>query len=125
MSSVFFWVSAGMSGLTFCIHTFVGGPRVAVPLLADSHLPRASKWLNDYCWHVITLFTFTMGFGYAYAAGHPDRLELAVFLSPLTAALSILSAAVAFKGKIHPFRFPSTSLFALVSLSGVLGLMFR
>jgi len=125
MSTTFYWVSAGMSVLTFCIHTFVGGPRVAVPLLADSHLPKASKWLNYYCWHITTIFTFAMGFGFAYVARHPDRPELVVFLVPLTAALSILSVAVALKGKIHPLRFPSTSLFALVSLFGFFFLLFR
>ncbi|WLT31863.1 hypothetical protein [Geothrix sp. PMB-07] len=123
MGPSFHWAAAAMSAVTFCVHTFVGGPRVAGPLLADTQLPRASKWLNYYCWHITTVFTFAMGLGFAHVAGHPDRPELAVFLTPLTAALSILSAAVALKGGIHPLRFPSTSLFAAVALLGFLGLV--
>jgi hypothetical protein len=123
MDVIFLWAAAFMSLITFCVHTFIGGPRVASPLLADKQLTKASKWLNYYCWHVTTLFTFAMGGAYAYVALHPDRPELAVFLTAVTAALSILSAAVALKGEINPFRFPSTSLFAVVSLLGLLGLL--
>lgn len=123
MNIYFFWAATFMSIVTFSVHTFIGGPRVAGPLLADTHLPKASKWLNYYCWHVTTIFTFAMGGGYAYVALHPERPELVVFLTVVTAASSILSAVVAIKGRIHPLKFPSTSLFALVSLLGFLGLI--
>jgi hypothetical protein len=119
------WAAAVMSGITFAVHTFVGGPRVAVPLLADTGLPRASKWLNYYCWHIATVFTFSMGWPYAYVALHPDRPELVVFLTCVTSALSLLSAVVALKGNINPFLFPSTSLFATVSILGFVWLLVR
>jgi len=123
MNIYFFWAATFMSIVTFSVHTFIGGPLVAGPLLADTHLPEASRWLNYYCWHVTTIFTLAMGGGYAYVALHPERPELVVFLTLVTAAASILSAAVAIKGHIHPLRFPSTSLFAVVSLLGFLGLV--
>jgi hypothetical protein len=119
------WASAIASIVTFVIHTFIGGPRVAAPLLADSHLPKASKWLNYYCWHITTIYTFAMGGAYAYVAMHPDKIELVVFLSILNAAFSVLSAAVAIKGNINPLRFPSTSLFGAVAILGILSLMVR
>ena len=119
------WAAAAVSLVTFSVHTFIGGPRVAAPLLADEHLPKASKWLNYYCWHVTTLYTLAMGGGYAYVALNPDRVELAVFLSLLNVALSVLSAVVARRGQINPFRFPSTSLFAAVALLGLVSLLFR
>ncbi len=123
MQVYFLWAASVMSIITFIVHTFIGGPVVAEPLLNNSDLPKASKWLNYYTWHVTTIFTFTMGGAYAYVALNPDRPELVVFLTVITAALSILSAAVALKGKINPFRFPSTSLFATVSLLGLIGIM--
>lgn len=122
METYFFWAAALMSFATFAVHTFIGGPRVAGPLLASAELPPASKWLNYYCWHITTVFIFAMSGGYAYVALHPDRPELAVFLTIVSAALSILSAAVAIKGKINPLRFPSTSLFAAIALLGLAGL---
>jgi hypothetical protein len=122
---IFLWAATAISIVTFLVHTFLGGPRVAKPLLESSYLPIASKWLNYYCWHVTTVLTFTMGGGYAYVALHPDRPELVVFLTIVTGSLSILSAAVALKGGINPFRFPSTSLFFLVFLLGLIGLLVR
>ena len=123
MEIYLYWVATFMSFVTFFVHTFIGGPRVAVPLLEDAQLPKASKWLNYYCWHITTIFTFSMGFAFAYVALKPDRPELAVFLTLVTGACSVLSAAVARKGNINPFRFPSTSLFAVVSMLGLLGLL--
>ena len=123
MQVLFYWAAAIMSLVTFSVHTFIGGPRVAVPLLSNSSLPRASKWLNYYCWHITTIYTFFMGGAYAYVALNPARPELAVFVSLLNASLSILSIVVAKKGDINPFRFPSTSLFAIVSIFGFIGLL--
>lgn len=114
MQIVLMSLAAITSLITFAVHTFIGGPRVAGPLLATTHLPIASKWLNYYCWHLATVFLLAMSIGFAYVALHPDRPELAVFLSAISATLSALSAAVAIKGGINPFRFPSTSLFAIV-----------
>ena len=112
-----------MSVVTFVVHTFVGGPRVAAPLLADTNLPKASKWLNYYCWHITTIYTFVMGGAYAYVAINTEKIELIVFLSILNVSFATLSVVVAMKGNINPFRFPSTSLFASVSILGILSLI--
>lgn len=125
MEGYFLWAATIMSVITFAVHTFVGGPVVAKPLLENTNLPKASKWLNYYTWHVTTIFTLFMGGAYAYVALNPDRPELVIFLTVVTAALSILSATVALKGNINPFRFPSTSLFASVSLLGLTGLLVK
>ena len=112
-----------MSFVTFIVHTFVGKPYVVIPLLENKDLPKASKYLNYYTWHITTIFTFVMGGAYAYVAVHPNRIELLVFLTILTSLFSLLSVAVALKGKINPFRFPSTSLFGIVSLLGLASLL--
>ena len=112
-----------MSVVTFVVHTFIGGPKVAVPLLTDTNLPIASKWLNYYCWHITTIYTFAMGGAYAYVAINTEKTELIVFLSILNVSFAILSAVVALKGHINPFRFPSTSLFASVAILGILSLV--
>ena len=123
MQTYFLWSAVVMSIVTFVIHTFIGGPRVAKPLLENENLPKASKWLNYYTWHITTIFTFLMGGAYAYVALYPNRPELVIFLTILTGSFSLLSAIVAIKGKINPFRFPSTSLFAIVCLLGLSSLL--
>ena len=123
MQVTLLWAAAIMSIVTFAVHTFVGGPRVATPLLADTKLPKASKWLNYYCWHITTIYTFVMGCAYAYVAFNTEKIELVVFLSILNVSFAILSVVVAIKGNINPFRFPSTSLFSTVSILGILSLV--
>jgi hypothetical protein len=125
MQNILLWIAVVLSLITFYVHTFIGGPRVAAPLLMNKDLPKASKWLNYYCWHIATLYLFIMGGGYAYVALHPDRPELVVFLTVLNSSFAILSVMVALKGKISPFRFPSTTLFTLLSLVGLFWLVLK
>lgn len=123
MHAILLWATALLSLVTFYIHTFIGSPRVATPLLNNKNLPPASKWLNYFCWHIVTRYLLLMSGAYAYVAMHQDRPELVVFLTILNSALSILSVAVAIKAKINPFRFPSTTLFALISICGFFWLL--
>lgn len=125
MQVILLWATVVMSFVTFLVHTFIGGPVVAGPLLKDTNLPIASKWLNYYCWHVTTVYTLFMGGAYAYVALNPEKSELVVFLSILNTALALLSAVVALKGNINPFRFPSTSLFSSVAILGLLSLFVK
>lgn len=123
MEILVLWCAAGLAMVTFAVHTFIGGIVVARPLLADTRLPAASKWLNYYCWHIATLTILAIAAAFAYSAIREDRPEGAVFGTAFAAALSALSAAVAVKGNIHPLRFPSTSLFAGIAVLGVAALL--
>jgi hypothetical protein len=118
MQVLLFWSAAALTLVTFAVHTFVGGVFVARPLLADTSLPKASKWLNYYCWHIATVTILAMAAAFVYSAARPDRLELAISATLLAAIFAPLSVAVARKGGIHPLRFPSTSLFTGIALLG-------
>ncbi|MAC90763.1 hypothetical protein [Maricaulis sp.] len=111
---------ASLSALiTFLIHTFAGGPVVARPLLADTHLPPASKWLNYYCWHITTVLLAAMALAFAATALDARFAAFPYLLGPLALCLSGLSAAIAIKAGMPPLRLPSTSLFALTGLLGI------
>ena len=116
-----FAAAALLSLVTFGVHTFVGGVFVARPLLASRDLTPASRWLNYYCWHIVTVLLLLMAAGYAWAATRPQALDLAVFLTLLAAILSPLCVWVALKGRIAPWRFPAASLFALIVAAGLWG----
>lgn len=116
MQGAWLWAAAALSAITFCVHTFVSGVRVARPFLADEGLPKASKWLNYYCWHIVTVLLAAMAVAYAATASGRVRTDVAWLLGVLAALFSGLSAWVARRGDIHPLRFPSTTLFALVAL---------
>lgn len=120
MQPLWFSAAAIISAVTFYVHTFVGGPRVAGPLLADDQLPKASKWLSYFCWHIATVLLATMTLSFIAVAIQWVSNDIAWLLGGLSIILSALSAGVALKGGINPFRFPSTSLFFL-SAAAVLG----
>jgi hypothetical protein len=117
-----FLAAALASTVTFAVHTFAGGVAVARPLLASSALPPASKWLNYYCWHLVTLSLIGMALGFGWCARNADAADLALFLAVLAATSSALSIAVALKAGIGPWRFPSTTLFALIAVLAFAGL---
>jgi len=111
---------ASLSALvTFAIHTFAGGAVVARPLLADTHLPAASKWLNYYCWHITTVLLAAMALAFAATALDARFSAFPYLLGPLALCLSGLTVAIAIKAGIAPLRFPSTSLFALTGVLGI------
>ncbi len=125
MATILFWLAAATALAAFAVHTFVGGARVARPLLADRTLPPASKWLNYYCWHMATITLVIVAAAFAYAAPRPGELALASFATVFAGSAAVLSAAVALKARIHPLRFPSTSLLALVAALGAAGILLR
>lgn len=121
MQAGLFWAAAASSLVTFAVHTFVGGAFVAKPLLADQSLPKAAKWLAYYCWHIVTLLLLTMAAAFAAAATGSLAGHGALGLSAFCAACSLLCVAVALKAGIAPWRFPATTLFAIVSAFGFAG----
>jgi hypothetical protein len=125
MQETVLWAASAVMLTTFLTHTFIGGMHAARPLLADNGLPRASKWLNYYCWHVTTLTILGLTGAFVYTAVRPDRPELAVLATTLSASFALLSAAVAIKGGLHPLRFPSTSLFTVTAVLGTAALILR
>ena len=124
MNTEILWVASGLALLTFGVHTFVGGKVVARPLLADRSLPRASKWLNYFCWHVVTLLLAAMTVALGYSAATGQGTELAAFLGLLSIGCSALSAGVALRAGINPLRFPSTSLFFAVAVAVAAAFLF-
>ena len=117
-----FAAASAIALLTFGVHTFVGGVFVVRPLLAARDLTPASRWLNYYCWHLVTVVLLFMAAGFAWAAGQPTAADLATMLTAMSVVFSPLCAWVALKGRIAPWRFPATTLFLLVAVAGLVGL---
>ena len=119
MQSGLLWAASASALVTFAVHTFIGGIFVARPLLADQGLPKAAKWLAYYCWHIVTLLLLGLALAFGAAAAGALAREAALGLSVFCAACSLLSIAVALKGHIAPWRFPSTTLFAVTAAFGL------
>jgi hypothetical protein len=119
MQAGLLWAASASLLAAFAVHTFIGGVFVARPLLADRTLPKAAKWLAYYCWHIVTMLLFAMSVVFGLAAAGSMARNVAFGLSLFCAACSLLSIAVALKAGISPWRFPSTSLFALAAVFGI------
>jgi hypothetical protein len=118
MQEGLYWAAAISALITFAVHTFVGGAFVARPLLASRGLPRATKWLAYYCWHIVTLLLLALAAAFAATATGLLSPNAALGLSTFCATCSLLSIVVALRGKIAPWRFPSTTLFAMTAAFG-------
>ncbi|WP_120633836.1 hypothetical protein [Ruegeria sp. EL01] len=70
------------------LHTFVGTPEVADPLLASALEARA-KYLNFFCWHIVTIVLWAVAAGYLWSAIVRHSTELVVFLTIMMACIGI------------------------------------
>ena len=114
-------VAALLALLTWGIHTFVGGPRTATPLLESAMHP-VPKYTNYYCWHLVTLVLFSMAVGFAYAAAVPSGLDIAVLLTVLSASFALWSLALVALSRRKLFELPQWSLFAAITAAALVGL---
>lgn len=118
MQTGLLWAASVSAFVTFAVHTFIGGIYVARPLLAERTLPKAAKWLAYYCWHIVTLLLLALSLAFGGAAIGGAASGAVLGLSAFCAACSFLSIVVALKGHIAPWRFPSTTLFAITAALG-------
>lgn len=81
------------------LHTFVGTPEVADPLLA-SDLEDRAKYINFFCWHIVTIVLWAAAAGYLWSAIVRHSSELVVFLT-------FMMASIGFWGVLLP---PSVGL---------------
>lgn len=81
------------------LHTFVGTPEVADPLLA-SDLEDRAKYINFFCWHIVTIVLWAAAAGYLWSATVRHSTELVTFLT-------FMMAGIGFWGVLLP---PSVGL---------------
>ena len=114
-----FYFLAGVAALaTWGLHTFVGGRLFARPLLATGDLHRIVRLTLYYCWHIVTVVIAGMSLGFFVVAVAPEYVALAIGLTGLAAALSVLSLAIIARHRASLFRMPQWSLFGVVAFFG-------
>jgi hypothetical protein len=113
--------AAILTFLTWGVHTFVGTPSVAGPLLESSMDPVA-KYTNYYCWHGVTVVLAVMAGGYLYAALMPEGRDVAVLVTIVSAGFCLLGIGLVIQKKQTTKDMPQWVLFAIISAVAALGL---
>jgi len=117
----FFIAASIASFIAFLIHVFVGGPKIAKPLLQARDIPTVPKLTNYYCWHGISIVLFAMSASFAWAAFNPDGFELAVLWTAIAGAFSLFGLGLVTAKKQQTRSMPQWVLFAVISGLGLAG----
>lgn len=114
--------AAVSAAITFLIHFFLGGPRVAGPLLNAKDIHDVPKYINYGCWHGMSISLIFVVSAFAWAALNPADLVLAWFAFFYNIAFVIWSVGLvlwkkqSFKRIPHVFLFGTTSFLAGMAL---------
>jgi hypothetical protein len=108
--------------VTFALHTFVGGPQFARPLLAARDLPRIPKLTMYFCWHMVTVLLLGMAIALAYGAFVPNP-ALTIAMIALSLAFTVLSLGLVFGFRVSALHLPQWVLFLVITLLATAGLV--
>lgn len=116
-------VAGAAAAGVWALHTFVGGPVIAGPLLKSRDMDSVARYTNYYCWHIVTIVLAGMAVGYFVAAYSAEAVELAWAATLLAAAFAIWSLVLVIWKRQKLFHLPQWLLFVGVTALGAIGLM--
>lgn len=119
--NTFLILAAASSALVCLLHIFGGGPQVVEPLL-KSEMDDVPKYLNYYCWHLVTLTLVVMTIGFTLASLNPIEVLLALLMTLLAGSFVIWSLGLALWKRQSLWDMPQWLLFLPVAAFGALGL---
>lgn len=108
---------------SYAAHAFAGGALMARPFYRKASAQGINAHAFRYCWHFVSVTLIAMAAGFAALAVDPGQWLLGAFLTLTAAAGSGLSVVVAQMEKSPPLKSPPTTLFAIIALLGVAGLV--
>ena len=113
--------ASGLTAVVWALHTFVGGPATAGPLLASS-LPPVAKYTNYYCWHLVTIVLLGLSGAFAYAAVVPAGRDVAVLATVTVVAFALWSVLLILWKHRRPWQLPQWLLFLAIGGAALAGL---
>lgn len=123
VQNIWLFAAGGVAALSVLIHVFAGGPEIAHPLLRSKELPDVSKYVNYYCWHLVTMTIAAMAVGLIWASIDVTQTGLA-YLWTVMAVLFTIWSLVLIRWKHQKiWHMPQWTLFGLISVLAVVGLI--
>lgn len=108
--------------ISFFVHTFVGG-RYAVSPLLESALPKATIWLNYFCWHIVTLTLLVSAAVLGCVAIGLLHRDAGLVVAIIASCISVLSVVVTLRAGIPIHRFPASYLLGSTAVLAFWGLL--
>lgn len=112
-------LAAATAAAIAAIHLFLGGPSIARPLLHAGDLEPTPKYVNYYCWHLVSIVLVALAAAFALAAADPAQRPLAVAATALAAAFCLWGGALLWISGQRTAQMPQWTLFAALTLIGV------
>lgn len=110
-------LAAGTTGLfTFAVHTWIGGPRIAQPLLDAIDLKDTPKYVSYGCWHGMTISLLFMAAAFFVAAVSPHAIELAWFAFAYNVAMMVWSVGLVIWKELGFTQLPHWAMFGTTSI---------
>lgn len=121
--NLWFLTASATSFAITLLHIFGGGPTVAAPMLAAKELDAVVKYLNYYCWHLVSISLTLMAAAFAWSGLVDDAWEAAV-LGTVTATAYFVWGLALVIIKRQRFRdMPQGWLFLPVAVLGLFGII--
>jgi surface polysaccharide O-acyltransferase-like enzyme len=120
----FWFLAAG--GLSFAItllHLFAGGPAIAAPLLAAKELDATAKYVNYYCWHLVSISLALMAATFLWSGLNADAWEAAVLGTVMAGAFCIWGIALVIIKQLRFRDVPQGWFFLPIAAMGVYGFL--
>lgn len=116
--------AAGIAALlSNLLHVFAGGPEIARPLLRSQDIADVPKYVNYYCWHLVTLTIGAMGVGFIWASIDVTQTGLAWMWTVMAVLFTFWSVILVIWKKQKPFHMPQWTLFLVVSVLAIVGMV--
>lgn len=120
MNSWFLAAGATSSAIAL-LHFFGGGPAIAGPLLAAKDIDDVAKYLNYYCWHIVTICLALMAASFVWSGLAATAWEAAFLGTIMAFAFCIWGIALVIIKQQRFRAMPQGWLFLPVAALGLVG----
>ncbi|ATG36602.1 MULTISPECIES: hypothetical protein [Phaeobacter] len=123
--NIWLLAAGGLSVINTLLHIFAGGPSVARPLLDARDLSAEVRYVNYYCWHLVSINLAAVAALFLWPAWSGEAEIAAILATGLAAAYAIWGLVLPVLNGQRYKDIPQGFLFVPVTILGIVGLSFQ
>jgi hypothetical protein len=121
--NTYFAIAAVFSLFVSGLHFFLGGKRIARPLLDAKMVPDNVRCVQYFCWHITTLSLLLQAILFGIAAAYPAEVSLAIVATAFAGGIAVLGILMPPALKIGYKTMPQGLLFVPITALGLAGIL--